>query len=92
MTMAQLRSAATWLKILDQAEDLRVAFEESKETKAYPFLCFHEIWNVDKIEDWSASGHGWQGEFILPMPLGVEMMKWVEQRCRDELAKLGVKK
>jgi len=91
VTVVEVRKAAVWLAILEQATDLREAFEESSETKDYPFLCFHEIWNVDRLEGWKNAGHGWEGEFIVPMPFGIDIFKWIEARARDELEKLGVK-
>ncbi len=87
MTMAQLRKAADWLKILDQAADWRSNFAEH--TKS-PFIEFGQISSQTQA-DGMGTGRGWDGELIVPREVAAEMMARLEERARVELKKLGVK-
>lgn len=87
MTMAQLRSAADWLKVLDQAEDWRANFADHAKT---PFIEFRDICTQEQL-DGMGTMRGWEGELIVPRAVAVEMMTWLAERARGELKKLGVK-
>ena len=89
MTMAELRSAATWLKVLDQAKDWRQSFEDDKHAKKNPFIGFGDISGWDALAD-ERSGSGWDGTLMMPRRLAIDMMMWLEARARRELKKLGV--
>jgi len=88
--MAELRSAADWLRVLDQAREWRASFADKKHAADYPFIGFGEISGWDAFVD-EHSGKGWDGTLMLPRSLAMEMMGWLEKRALDELKKLGVK-
>lgn len=84
--MAQLRSAADWLRILDQAEDWRGSFADHCKQ---PFIEFGNISSQTQF-DGMGTGRGWDGELIVPREVAVDMMATLATRAREELKKLGV--
>lgn len=88
MTMAQLRTAADWLRVLDQAEDWLGSFRDHAKK---PFINFSDIMETTQL-DGMGEGSGWDGQLIVPRDVAVEMMEGLVKRARDELAKLGVEK
>ncbi len=84
--MAELRSAADWLKVLDQAEDWLGSFRDHAKK---PFIEFGEVSETTQL-DGMGEGRGWDGGLIVPRDAAIGMMVWLEARAREELKKLGV--
>lgn len=86
--MAELRKAAEWLSVLDQAADWRSNFAEHSKA---PFIEFGQI-STQTQADGMGTGRGWDGDLIIPRDVAVDMMATLERRARDELKKLGVER
>lgn len=88
--MAEVRKAADLVKVHDQAADWRESFENDKHASTQPYIQFGEI-TGRRQADGMGEGHGWDGDLIVPRPVAIEMMRWLEQHALAELEKMGVK-
>lgn len=81
-TIADVRQAAEAIKVLEQAQRWREAFEASE----MPEIVFGTI-GVRGIDDYIR----WPDEELaLPRDCAVELMTWLEEFARRALADLGV--
>lgn len=90
MSRDKIRLAMVLLPILDELVEFRESFEDPEYSK-YPVVKFEDISVSEFYKKDGRQSVSFQGNLEIPKTLAIEMFKWLEQRTREELEKIGVK-